>query len=147
MGEGKAGSGGLALILLLVLIGLGGWNYHRNYQLELAERSQETFSGYDTESLEQLAEAYRLEAAALESQYQKLRGARSSVRETTGVAAGVREFERVQRASSQLRDVTTELATREARAKQIEQELARRESAASGLALHMQRLTGVKLPI
>ena len=77
----------------------------------------------------------------------RLRGSRSGVRETRGVAEGVREFERVQRSSGRLRDLTTELATREARIREIEQELARRESAASGLALHLQRLTGVALPI
>lgn len=147
MSERKSGSGGLLLILLLVLAGAGGWNYHRNYQIEQAESSQSTFAGYDTAGLTQLAEAYRLEAAELEARYQQLRGSRSKVHNTQGVEAGVRQFERVQRSSVQLRDVTTELATREARVREIEAELLLRESAAGGLALHLKRLTGVALPI
>ena len=147
MGEGKSGSGGLALILLTVLVAVGGWNYHRNYQLELAERKLTSLSGYDTAVLTQLVAAYRLEVDGLEGKYQQLRGARTRVRQTVGVEAGVREFERVQRSANRLRDVTTDLASREARVREIDAELATRKSAARGIALHLQRLTGLELPI
>ena len=147
MGQGKAGSGAMVGLLLLVLIGLGGWNYHRNYQIEQAERGQSAFSGYDSASLSQLAEAYRAEMEGLDQHYQQLRGARTRIRGTRGVQEGVREFERVQRATNQLRNATTELASREARIREIDAELARREALGSGLALHFTRLTGLKLPI
>ena len=104
-------------------------------------------AGYDTASLEQLAAAYRAELEGFQAEYRRLKGARASVRSTQGVEAGVREFERVQGTASRLRDVTTEVASREARIQEIEQELARRGWAATGFALHLQRLTGVAIPI
>jgi hypothetical protein len=137
----------MLLVLLLVLAAVGGWNYHRNYQLEQSDRARSPFAGYDTASLNQLAEAYRMELGALEAEYRRMRGAQGGVRGTQGVAEGIREFERVQSRTQRLRDVTTEVATREARVREIEQELARRESASSGLALHLERLTGLSLPI
>ena len=147
MSKQGGGSLGMALVLLLVLMALGGWNYHRNYQIEQSERSQSTFSSYPLESLEQLVAAYRLEAEALQQRYDRLHGQRAKVRSTQGVEAGVQEFERVQRVSRQRREVTTELATREARIREIEAELAQREGLGSGFALHFSRLTGLALPI
>lgn len=147
MARGRSGNLGLLLILLVVLAGAGGWNYHRNYQAEIAERSASRFSGYDTEGLEQLAAAYRSELDVYRSQYRTLEGGRVSVRNTTGVGEGIEQFERVRRSGDRLRAVKTELATREARVAEIEQELATRRSAASGLRLHLERLTGASLPI
>ena len=147
MAEGKGGSAAMIGILLVILVGIGGWNYHRNYQIEQAERSQTTFSGYDSASLEQLAEAYRAEVQGLEQQYQQLRGARTRVRQAAGVGAGVREFERIQRIGDRRRVVTGELASREARVLEIDAELARREALGQGFKLHFARLTGFQLPI
>lgn len=147
MGKSRAGSGGLALILVVALLVLGGWNYHRNYQLEQAQRSGASMSRYDTASLIQLMEAYRLEVATLAGERQKLLAARPKVRRTAGVGAGVREFERIQRSADQLRDATGALSSREARLREIEAELATRKRAASGFALHLERLTGLERPI
>ena len=147
MSEGKSGNVGLLLVLLVALAGAGGWNYQRNYQIEQAERSKSRFAGYDTAGLTQLADAYRSELAGLDGRYQSLRGSRAQVRNTQGVEEGVAQFERIQRSNTRLREVTTEVATREARVNEIDQELSRRASAASGVKLHLERLTGMKLPI
>ena len=145
--SGKSSSFGLLLLLLLALVAAGGWNYHKNYQAEMADRTAKPFAGYDTSGLQQLAGAYRAEIDGMHSEYQQLRGARSAVRNTQGVREGVKQFERVQRNTKRLREITEELATREARVREIEEELAHRERLAGGLAVHFERLTGYPLPI
>ena len=83
----------------------------------------------------------------MSGEFESLNTNRTSVRKTVGVGEGVREFERVQRSAKRLRDLTTEVATREARIREIEEEQQFRSATANGAALHFKRLTGLALPI
>ncbi len=141
------GKGAGILILLVLLAGLGGYNYHHNYQLEKEQQGSQPFAGYDDASLEALAAAYESEIAVLQKQYDALKGRRAQVRSTHGVGDGVREFERVQAGSHRLRNVTEELATREARNREIRHEQRYRARLGRGLVLHFERLTGVTVPM
>lgn len=143
--EGKTSSGAV-LLLVIGLCGLGGWNYHRNYQAELAERGPNAFSGYDDASLESLRLAYQSELEGLRREHEGSQSSRTSVRKTVGVGDGVEEFERVQRFSQRRREVTTAVASREARVREIEEEQQFRSSAMNAAALHFERLTGIALP-
>lgn len=139
-------SGGAVLLLLLALCGLGSWNYHRNYQAELAECGPNAFSSYDDASLESLRLAYQSELDGLRGEYERLQSSRTSVRKTVGVGDGVEEFERVQRFTQRRREVTTAVASREARVREIEEEQQFRSTAMNVAALHFKRLTGIALP-
>ena len=142
--EGRASSGAVAL-LAIALCGLGAWNYHRNYQAELAESGPNGFSGYDDASLESLRLAYQSELEAWRREYEAPQSSRTTVRKTEGVGEGVEEFERVQRFSQRRREVATAVASREARVREIEEEQALRGSAMKTAALHFERLTGIAL--
>lgn len=143
-GERKT-SMGAAWFVLLALAAVGGWNYHRNYKAELAERRPEAFSGYSTESLERLRSAYQTEIEGVSVEYQSLKSKRAQVRAVAGVGDGVKQFEKIQKSANRLREVTAELASNEARIRDINDELQYRS--ANGFGVHFKRLTGFALPI
>ena len=143
--EGRASSGAV-LLLAIALCGLGSWNYHRNYQAELAERGPNAFAGYNDADLESLRLAYRSELEALRKEYEGSQSSRPNVRKTAGVGDAVEEFERVQRYTQRRREIMTAIASRQARAREIEEEQEFRSSAMNAAALHFERLTGIVLP-
>jgi len=143
----QGGGKGMAGILLVILIGLGGFNYHRNYEREQQEAREQTFGGYDDAGLEALAQAYEAEAEGLDEQYRALRARRARVEQTRTVDDGVKQFERVQRTRAAVRDVTEALATNEARLREIREEQRRRAARGAAWAVHLERLTGLELPI
>ena len=143
MGSEKGGRGALVplLILLLLLVGGGTWNYQRN----LARESQEDrpMRGYAEADLEKLLAAYKGEQQRLSrrSDTTHLAGERNS--SGKGVAENVREFERVQRQSSRVRDAHGDLAETELMVARIEQELARRDSERDPTAVMIRRITTI----
>ena len=48
------------LLLLVALLGLGAWNYYRNYQLERASEQGRPYSGYSTREVELLRDVSRV---------------------------------------------------------------------------------------
>jgi hypothetical protein len=140
----QAGFGSVFLLLVIVLgaIGAGAWNYHRNLELERASRAARPLSGYSTEDLEALAEAYRSEVAARSARYDGAKGQRAEARERAYFDQQVQEFEKVQRQAGKTRDAGGELAVREAALRDVEAELATRGSdATSEWQIHWKRLT------
>jgi len=134
--------------LLVVLGGLGGWNYYRNLQAERAEQGPRPMASVDVEGLEALAEAYRSEIRALEKRHAAARHGNASAAGETGRSAFLGEnlehFEKVQRSSRQLRGLSGEIAAREAQLEEVEEELAYRARLENGgLGLHLQRLVGI----
>jgi len=136
---------GRTLVLLVLLGGLAGANYYRNLEAEREARKAARFAGYSDAALGQLADAYRSELAPLQAEYERLGRRAGGVRAADELGDAVREFERVQTSSRRLRDLATEVATREARLREIEQEQAWRARHAGGLALHLERLCGVAI--
>lgn len=116
----------LLLFFLIGLVGLAAWNYHRNLTAE-QNVPRTAFAGVSDADLDLLHAAYRSEVDALKAKGGI--GVRARARTTTGgVAGGVREFERVQRAMRTTREKGYEVAEREAAIEAIEQEKARRQS-------------------
>jgi hypothetical protein len=134
-----------ALIVLLVLCVLGGFNYDRNLRAEEASGQKRPFSRYDTADLEKLQAAYRSELAEFERRYDQSQSRRQRQQSSGGGLLGERleEFERIQRSSGAMRELNTEVAEREARLREIDSELAHRRSLASGWQLHLVRLVGI----
>jgi hypothetical protein len=133
----------LLLGVLVVLMGLGAFNYYRNWKGEEAEQGPRPLASYDDVGLTQLADAYRAEIEVLQRRQDAARGQGNAARGTEFIGEGVREFERVQRSSQRVRGLTGELAEREARLRDIEDELAHRQRIETqGWQLHLARLVG-----
>ena len=138
-----AGKLGLVLLLLLALGAAGSWNYHRNWKAEQQEQGNRPLSGYPTAGLEGLAMGYRAEIEALEQVAASARRQTSEAQHRTFLSERVQEFERIQRSSARIRDLNGDLRQREARLREVEQELEYRNRVESdGLQLHLSRLIG-----
>ena len=121
----------LLLVLLMVLVGLTTWNYQRNVALQSNDPSP--YAGVADADLDVLLAAYESELEALRAQGGV--GRRVSARNTSGVARGVREFERVQRAGRSTREAGYAISEREAVVRALEAEKARRVQYAGGTLL------------
>jgi hypothetical protein len=141
-GRRRAGraSVGLLLVILLGVAGAGAWNYRRNLAREQAEQAQRPLSGYATQDLEALAEAYRGQVAALSRRYDAARGTRVDTTERGFFGDQIDEYERVRRRSGQRREAGADLGETEAALRDVEQELAARGAAAGGAQVHLRRL-------
>ena len=136
-----AGHAVLQVLLVLVVLAVGGaWNYHRNLQAEQDTGAPRPFDGYATADLESLRAAYAKEAAASQKRYAAQDARRKRPSNGDFIDENVREFERVQASSERLRTLQADVAVREARVRELDDELALRRSQASGLALHWKRL-------
>jgi len=89
---------GQTLVLLAILCAAGGWNYHRNADIENAE--VRPYRGYSDEELQQLIAAYREQVDVQMAQYRK-NANHSPVKVQGGglLDDQIDEFERVQRLS------------------------------------------------
>ncbi len=140
----RAGGATVPLLFLVLLLGLGAYNYHRNWTAESAAQGPRPFESYATGDLEQLRDAYNSEIVQLERHYSAQERRRVRAR-SEGLMMGERldEFERVQRTSGKLREIGTEVADRQARLRDVEKELEYRVALKAGLELHLQRLTSI----
>lgn len=127
----------LLLLTLVVVAGLG-INYVRNYRSEQQdEKTKRPYAGYDSGSLEVLAEGYRVELVAAEKRYA---GRRVETRKRHHFSDQVQEFERVQREARKERDRALDLAQIRRDLDAIQAEQRHRDAGGDGLAAHLDRL-------
>ena len=134
----------LVVLALLIVVGgaVGGWNYHRNWSSEQEDSQPRPFMGYSDADLEALASAYQAEIDAYQAKTDTHTARRVDVKTAKGsIAENIDEFERIHRQSSKIRDMVTLVAEREARIREIREEQRMRGGRATGLALHVERLT------
>jgi hypothetical protein len=130
------------LLLLVALLGLGAWNYYRNYQLERAGERGRPYSGYSTREVELLRDAVEGELEATRARFARARGQRArSARDQGSVGDNARQFNRTARASEAIRDAAGDVAAQESLKAVLDEELAARAGAGEGTALHLKRLT------
>lgn len=135
-------STGSLVLLLVVLLGLGAWNYHRNYRLERASAHARPYSGYTHQEVSLLREAVAAELEASRARFERARGNRMrGARDRGSVGDNAAQFNRTTRASNAIRDAASEVAAQEASLAALDAELARRSGTAAGAALHLRRLT------
>ena len=127
--EKKESNTGLLLVVLLALVGLGAWNYHRNAAVDKSV-APGPYASVPTKDLDVLIAAYQSEVDALKAHGGT--GLRATARNTSNVANGVREFERVQRRAQGTRYAGYEISEREGAIKAIEQEKSRRAASGEG---------------
>ena len=141
--QGQSGRVLISVLVLLLLVGgAGGANYYRNWQSEQDEQGDRPFEGYTIEHLDQLATAYRAELATWEGRYTKARQQRFTAKQTGTMSGNVKQFDKAVQASVRLRKLNSEVAGREARLREIEDEQAYR-TASEGIDLHIRRLTRI----
>ncbi|HXK26106.1 MAG TPA: hypothetical protein VMS55_25790 [Myxococcota bacterium] len=125
----KESNTGLLLVVLLALVGLGAWNYHRNVAVERSVKPG-PYASVPTKDLDVLIAAYRSEVDALKARGGT--GLRATAHSTSGVGNGVREFERVQRTTQKTREAGYEISEREGAIAAIENEKSRRAASGEG---------------
>ena len=62
---------GSLVFLLLLLVGAGGWNYHRNWEIEKQTDGVRPYKSYEVEDLEALKAAYTSELGGVQSQFEQ----------------------------------------------------------------------------
>jgi hypothetical protein len=125
---------GVLLVVLAAIVGFGAWNYRRNVALEQSAKT--TYSNLSVADLDRLIAAYKQEIDGLHAHGQPRR---AKVRETADVADGVREFERVQRASRSVREAGYAVAEREGVLHALEAERAKRTPDTSPWLVFLRR--------
>ena len=89
---------GSLVLLLLVQIVAGGWNYHRNWQAERAILETRPYVNYSVKDLESLRDAYASELSGVQAAMRVGRGVLivdQTVPRRTQVAHGQASFARV----------------------------------------------------
>ena len=135
--DGAAGTVVLGM-LLVALAAAGTWNYLRNVRAE--EQVFRPYASYSDANLTALQEAYGAEAEQLRARYERARGTAAGVRDRELLGEQVREFERVQRVSHQVRELGAQLSEREAALRDLDDEQAQRERDRDALAVFLRRL-------
>ena len=143
MASGSAGSNPVAQLLLLLAIvgGAGGWNYHQN--LEAEKRVYRPYRGYSEADLQTLEDAYSGHTALTNKRYQKTVSKRADARSMPLLGEQVREFERVQGIARQKRDARDRLADSQATLQLIEQETRKRAQEKDALKLFFRRVVSI----
>jgi hypothetical protein len=103
MATGSSESRGPLLLLLVVLVAAGGWNFIRNTRIDEAE--VRIYRAYSDAELEELIAVYQGEVERRTKAYRQVADRNVVVQERALLGAQVDEFERVQRLSQHRRDM------------------------------------------
>ena len=136
-------TGSLVLLLLGVTVA-GGWNYHRNLQIEKASDGNRPYQSYTEDDLTALRAAYDQELKGSQANFDSAKSNRSRPQSDLGSIAGnVEQFQNTTRASSAIRDAAARVTDRESQIGAIDRELTMRSEFGEGLARHIKRLTTI----
>ena len=128
----------LPVVILLGLIAGGGYNYHRNWQVEAA--IPRPYKGYSQVDLEALLAAYEAENAQVERQYSQAREQLGKRGEAGMLDQNIKAFEAAQSRSTGTRSLGVKLSMQQTATDEIAAELARREGESGALQVHVRRL-------
>jgi hypothetical protein len=140
MASGSDTRVGQTLILLVILGAAGGWNYHRNTQIDNAVLRP--YRNYADEDLQQLMSAYRSEVEVQMERYRNDPAAKTvSVRDAGLLGDQIEEFERVQRVSKQRQERAYRVTENQILAEQLAKEQVTRERDRPIYKMIFRRLT------
>jgi hypothetical protein len=112
-------------LLIILLVGVGGWNFYTNTQLENAV--PRPFQNYSDAGLEQLISQYQGDMDVHNKRYQAATSGPSvRVQERGHLGDQVNEFERVQRISQQRRGMENQVTDRQISLDQLRSEQGKR---------------------
>ena len=126
MAGGSGGNRGPVVLLFIVLVAAGGWNFVRNTRIDNAE--VRIYRGYSDVELEELIAVYQGEVDQRTKAYRQVADRNIVVREPTLLGAQVDEFERVQRLSQHRRDMAGQVTDNQISLEQIEIERGKRRA-------------------
>ena len=134
-----------SLVLLLVVVAVaGGWNYHRNLQLEKASENNRPYRSYAVGDLEALRAATATELERMRSRFASAQRQRARPQGDVGSISGnVEQFQHTTRASTAIRDAAARVAEREGQLAALDRELELRSRMGEGLARHLKLLTTI----
>ena len=135
---------GSLILLLLLLVGAGGWNYHRNWQLEKATENTRPYESYAVADLEALQEAYASELRGVRAEFDSAKRNRArTVRDVGSIAGNIEQFQQTTRASTAIRMAAAGVSEREEQISELEREIEMRSRFGEGLGRHLKRLTAI----
>ncbi len=133
----ERGAASSLVLVLALLVGAVGWNFHRN--LEAERREFRPYRGYAEADVDALIAAYEQAAEKAEARYEGVSGRRAEARGTGHVMGNVQEFERVQGAGHATRAARQDLASARASLELLREERARRSGERSKLRVFLRR--------
>jgi hypothetical protein len=139
-GSGDSGRSLLLLVVLLgIAVGVGGWNYKRN--LDLENQIPRPWKGYAASDLEAMAAAYEKEIDQYSNTWDAARGQRNEASGRGHVDDRAREFDEIYAQGRQVRQIKSRMADHEVVLAQLRDELRLREGESDVWKLHLRRLT------
>jgi len=124
MAGGSSENWGSLVLLLVVLVAVGGFNFIRNTRTENAE--VRLYRGYSDAELEELLSVYQGEIDQRTQAYRKVADRDIVVRDRPMLGEQVDEFERVQRLSQHRRDMAGDVTDNQISLEQLEIERQKR---------------------
>ncbi len=131
-------------MLLLLAAGAGGWNYHRNLEIEKASEGNRPYRSYAVEDLESLRAAYASELESVRANFDSAKRRRARpVGDVGSIAGNVEQFQNTTRASSAIRAAAAGLAESQEQVAELDRELEIRSQFGEGMARHVKLLTTI----
>ncbi len=135
---------GSVLLLLVLLSGLGAWNYHRNLQIERESEGLRPYESYASADLEALKAAYESELNTSRRQFSAAKDQRVRPKNDVGSISGnVAQFQRTAQTSGAIRRAAAGVAEREEQITELDRELEIRARFGQGVMRHVKRLTTI----
>ena len=133
----ERGSASALALVLVLLVGTVGWNFHRNLAAE--RREFRPYRSYAEADIDALIAAYEQAAEKAGSRYDRVVDRRTEAKGTGYVMGNVKEFERVQSAGRATRAAREQYADARASLEGLRAEHSRRASERSKLQVFLRR--------
>lgn len=132
---------GSVLLLLLIVAGAGGWNYHRNWEIEKQTEGTRPYKGYAEADLESLRAAYGGDLDQKRSQFDQAKRQRTRPKRDQGsIANNVDQFARTARTSAAIRQAAGDVAAGQGQLAELDREIELRTRFGKGMERHIKRL-------
>ena len=140
MASGSDSRVGSTVFLLVILCAAGGWNFHRNTQIDAAV--PRPYRGYSDEDLSQLISAYQGEVEVQMARYRNSTAGKDFTVSDGGLMEErIDEFERVQHLSKQRRERAYQVTDNQILVDQLAKEQVIRERDRPTYKMILRRLT------
>ena len=141
----EAGRATGSILLLLVLVsGLGAWNYHRNLTIEKQSEGRRPYESYAVADIEALRSAYASELDGVEAQFDVAKRQRVRPKRDVGSFSGnVDQFQKTSKTSQRIRKAASNLAEQQGQITELDRELEIRARLGQGMMHHVKRLTAI----
>ena len=135
---------GSLLLLLVLLMGAGGFNYHRNLEIERQSAGHRPYEGYATEDIQALRDAFESELVGSEAHFAAAKRQRTRPQGDVGSIAGnIDQFAQTAQTSRAIRAAAAGVAERQNELSELDRELELRANLGQGLMRHVKRLTTI----